>query len=58
MKAIVQDEYGSAAVLKLRDIDFTTPDMQLYPEFDEWLKLSMVEETRRFFGEVPWCKPR
>ncbi len=38
--------------LDLRDIDFTSPDMNLYPEFDEWLKLSMVEETHRFFQEI------
>lgn len=38
--------------LDLRDIDFTTPDMNLYPDFDELLKLSMVEETHRFFQEI------
>lgn len=38
--------------LNLRDIDFTTPDKNLYPEFDELLQLSMVEETRRFFQEL------
>jgi hypothetical protein len=38
--------------LGLRDIDFTTPDKNLYPEFDELLQLSMVEETNRFFREV------
>ena len=38
--------------LRLRDIDFTTPDMKLYPEFDELLKVSMVEETERFFQEM------
>lgn len=38
--------------LDLRDIDFTEPDMNLYPEFDELLKISMVEETRRFFREI------
>lgn len=38
--------------LDLRDIDFTSPDQNLYPEFDELLKTSMVEETHRFFREV------
>lgn len=38
--------------LDLRSIDATTPDKQLYPEFDEWLQLSMVRETREFFNEV------
>ena len=31
--------------LELRNIDATTPDRRLYPEFDELLKLSMVQET-------------
>ena len=38
--------------LNLREIDFTTPDKQLYPEYDESLKHSMVQETERFFTEV------
>ncbi len=38
--------------LGLRDIDFTSPDQNLYPEFDELLKISMVEETHRFFSEL------
>jgi hypothetical protein len=38
--------------LDLRDIDFTAPDETLYPEFDELLKSSMLEETERFFREV------
>ena len=38
--------------LDLRDIDFTEPDMNLYPEFDELLRLSMIEETKRYFHEV------
>jgi mono/diheme cytochrome c family protein len=38
--------------LKLREIDFTTPDAILYPEFDELLKISMVQETERFFAEL------
>jgi hypothetical protein len=38
--------------LKLRDIDFTSPDFRLYPEFDEMLKTAMVKETELFFNEV------
>ncbi len=38
--------------LDLREIDFTTPDRQLYPEFDEHLKVAMVKETELFFEEV------
>lgn len=38
--------------LGLREIDFTSPDMNLYPEFDELLKISSVEETQLFFNEV------
>ena len=38
--------------LDLRDIDFTSPDANLYPEFDELLRISMIEETHRFFREV------
>ncbi len=35
--------------LGLRDIDFTTPDVALYPEFRSDLKHSMIAETREFF---------
>lgn len=38
--------------LNLRAIDATTPDAKLYPEFDEQLQLSMLQETHRFFDEV------
>ncbi len=38
--------------LGLRNIDFTTPDKKLYPEFDDMLQWSMVEETHRFFDEI------
>jgi hypothetical protein len=38
--------------LDLRLIDFTTPDEDLYPEFDELLHVSMVEETELFFQEI------
>lgn len=38
--------------LDLRDIDFTEPDANLYPEYDELLRVSMLEETLLFFQEV------
>lgn len=38
--------------LQLRDIDFTTPDGNLYPEFDPWLRDSMLAETRGFFRRL------
>ncbi len=38
--------------LNLRDIDATLPDKMLYPEFDEYLKASMLGETESFFDEV------
>ena len=38
--------------LDLREIDFTTPDRLLYPEYDELLKISMVSETQLFFNEL------
>lgn len=38
--------------LRLREIDATSPDETLYPEYDELLRISMVEETRRFFAEL------
>ncbi len=37
------------AWLNLRDIDFTSPDRKLFPEFDSFLQYSMLEETRRYF---------
>ena len=38
--------------LELRQIDSTTPDMKLYPEFDMRLRESMVQETELFFAEL------
>lgn len=38
--------------LALRDIDATSPNNFLYPEFDELLKVSMVRETELFFTEL------
>jgi hypothetical protein len=38
--------------LNLREIDFTSPDSRLYPEFDETLKLSMVAETHAFLAKL------
>lgn len=38
--------------LELRKIDFTTPDPELYPEFDPWLRDSMLAETRAWFRKL------
>jgi hypothetical protein len=38
--------------LDLRNIEATSPDMRLYPEFDERLRVSMVQETESFFAEL------
>jgi hypothetical protein len=38
--------------LNLREINFTTPDKTLYPEFDEMLEKSMTEESLRFFRHL------
>lgn len=38
--------------LDLRDIEFTTPDKKLYPEYDELLLRSMLGETHGFFRHV------
>jgi uncharacterized protein DUF1592/uncharacterized protein DUF1588/uncharacterized protein DUF1585 len=38
--------------LTLRDLDSTTPDTKLYPEFDLFLRDSMAAETRAFFREL------
>jgi hypothetical protein len=40
------------AWLNLREIEFTNPDQQLFPEFDRFLQFSMVDETRSFFREL------
>jgi hypothetical protein len=38
--------------LNLREIEFTTPDRLLYPEYDELLLDSMLRETRGFIREL------
>jgi Protein of unknown function (DUF1592)/Protein of unknown function (DUF1588)/Protein of unknown function (DUF1585)/Protein of unknown function (DUF1587)/Protein of unknown function (DUF1595) len=38
--------------LDLDQIDATAPDMRLYPEYDELLRSSMVQETQLFVGEL------
>jgi len=38
--------------LDLRDIDFTEPDGKLYPEFDDLLRASMLQETQRYFRTI------
>lgn len=38
--------------LRLREIDATQPDKQLYPEFTPLLQQSMLAETRAYFAEL------
>jgi hypothetical protein len=38
--------------LNLREIEFTSPDRNLYPEFDAYLQDSMLRETRSFLREL------
>ncbi len=38
--------------LDLRDIDMTSPDRRLYPEFSPYLRDSMTGEARAFFREL------
>ena len=38
--------------LDLREIEFTTPDKKLYPEYDELLLRSMLAETHGFFRHL------
>ncbi len=38
--------------LELKKIDFTTPDPNLYPEFDPWLHDSMLAESRAWLRQL------
>ena len=38
--------------LRLKEINATTPDEKLYPEYDELLHWSVPQETESFFGEL------
>ena len=40
------------AWLNLREMDFTAPDKELFPEYDQYLRYSMPLETRAFFKEL------
>jgi len=41
-----------ASWLELREIDLTQPDTKLYPEFEEYLRNCLVEESHAFFTEL------
>ncbi len=51
-KAAAFNESFTGQWLDLRKINATTPDDRLYPEWDELLEWSCVQETRMFFDEV------
>ena len=38
--------------LRLREIDSTSPDERLHPEFDDALKTAMLAEPHLFFDEL------
>lgn len=38
--------------LQLRRVGMFVPDRKIYPDYDEYLEKSMVQETTSFFGEV------
>jgi hypothetical protein len=38
--------------LNLREIDFTAPDFRLYPEYDDALKIAMLDEAHLFFEAI------
>lgn len=51
-KATAFNESFTGQWLDLRKITATTPDDRLYPEWDELIEWSAVQETRLFFDEV------
>jgi len=44
--------YGLAPLNLNRELDATTPDEKLYPEFDDQLRQAMLAETRLFLREL------
>jgi len=59
VQRMLDDEKSQAFVknfadswLNLRDISFTSPDAKLYPEFDEILLRSMLDETHAFLDRM------
>lgn len=50
-KADALVENFAAQWLFLRGLEDHAPDAEAFPEFDEKLRLSMIEETKRFFTE-------
>jgi mono/diheme cytochrome c family protein len=51
-KAVAFNEGFTGQWLDLRKITATTPDDRLYPEWDELIEWSSLQETRRFFDEM------
>ena len=59
VERMLQDEKSERFVedfvgqwLRLKEIDATTPDKLLYPEYKDTLRLAMLDETRLFFKEM------
>jgi hypothetical protein len=51
-KAAAFEEHFPKQWLQLHRVGSFPPDPELYPDYDRWLEQSMIEEPRRFFGEV------
>jgi hypothetical protein len=51
-RAAVFTEHFLGQWLGLRQINATTPDRTLYPEFDDYLQYSMLKEPQTFFEEL------
>ncbi len=45
-------EHFTGQWLALRNIEFTTPDRRLYPDFDDYLQWSSLKETKLFFEKI------
>ena len=48
----VIENYFLGQWLRLNEINATTPDIYLYPEFDDVLNQAVVRETELFFAEL------
>lgn len=51
-RAAALPEHFLGQWLGLRQIDATTPDRMLYPEYDDYLRYSMLQEPTAFFEEM------
>ncbi len=59
VQQMLQDSKAEALVdnfaeqwLQIRNLDHLTPDPEMFPEFNDQLRFSMKEESRRFFATI------